>query len=159
MHPDEALARLAREHAFPLDEEIKIGGQYVPVLLDGSSLYISGQIPRIGNEVHFIGTVGAGIGLDDAKRAAAISVLRALALAKSALGSLSRIASVPRITVFVRSAPDFTQQSEVADGASAALYAVLGQTGVHTRTSIGVLQLPKGAAVEVDFIFGARPAN
>ncbi|MNN85611.1 Endoribonuclease L-PSP [compost metagenome] len=65
---------------------------------------------------------------------------------------------MPRITVFVRSAPDFTMQSEVADGASDVLYSVLGDVGIHTRSSVGVLQLPKGASIEVDFIFTIRPA-
>lgn len=55
-----------------------------------------------------------------------------------------------RITVYVQSAPGFTQQSEVADGASEVLYRVLGPVGAHTRTSVGVLQLPKNATVEVD---------
>lgn len=59
---------------------------------------------------------------------------------------------VLRVTVFVQSAQGFTQQSEVAHGASEVLYAVLGETGVHTRTSVGVYQLPKSAAVELDLI-------
>jgi enamine deaminase RidA (YjgF/YER057c/UK114 family) len=159
-HPDQAYVELASTHAFPVNEAIQIGGQYVPVLRDGPLLYVSGQIPRIGDQVHFVGTVGSGpdaaIDLTSARRAAAISTLRALALAKVALGSLAAIRSVPRISVFVRSAPDFTQQSEVADGASEALYTVFGPRGVHTRTSVGVLQLPKGAAVEIDFVFGVE---
>ncbi|QBK05308.1 RidA family protein [Hylemonella gracilis] len=160
MQSDEAYAKLAMAHAFPLGEEIKIGGQYVPVLRDGPWLYVSGQIPRVGDQVQFVGAVGSGpdavIDLAGARRAATLSTLRALTLAKSALGSLAAIRSVPRISVFVRSTPDFTQQSEVADGASEALYAVFGPRGVHTRTSVGVLQLPKGAAVEIDFVFGVE---
>ena len=156
MQADEAFLKVAADYAFPLNEEIRIGGKYVPVLRDGDLLYVSGQIPRIGDKVHFIGAVGAEVTLADARGAAAISTLRALALAKAVLGSLTAIRSVPRITVSVRSAPDFTQQSEVADGVSETLYAVFDSLGVHTRTSIGVLQLPKGAAVEADFVFGVR---
>ena len=160
MHPDDAYLELASAHSFPVDTAIQIGGQYVPVLRDGPLLYVSGQIPRIGDQVHFVGVVGSGPGaaidLAGGRRAAAVSTLRALALAKAALGSLAAVRSVPRISVFVRSAPDFTQQSEVADGASEALYAVFGPLGVHTRTSGGVLQLPKGAAVEIDFVFGVE---
>ncbi|MFO6421645.1 RidA family protein [Hylemonella sp. W303a] len=160
MHPDDAYLELASAHSFPVHEAIQIGGKYVPVLRDGTLLYVSGQIPRIGDQVHFVGAVGSGphaaIDLAGARRAATVSTLRALALAKAALGSLAAVRSVPRISVFVRSAPDFTQQSEVADGASEALYAVFGPRGVHTRTSVGVLQLPKGAAVEIDFVFGVE---
>ncbi|PXW22890.1 RidA family protein [Paraburkholderia caballeronis] len=154
MHPDEAFLNLAREHSFPVDEEIKVGGKYAPIVIDGGHAYISGQIPRIGDRVHYVGVVGADLSLDDARRAATVSTLRALALVRGTLGTLAGVVSAPRITVFVRSAPDFTQQSEVADGASEALYAVLGPIGIHTRTSVGVLQLPKGAAVEIDFVFG-----
>jgi enamine deaminase RidA (YjgF/YER057c/UK114 family) len=107
----------------------------------------------VGNQVRFVGAAGAQVSLDDARRAAGISALRGLVLAQRACGSLDAISAVPRIGVFVRSAPDFTLQSEVADGASDVLYSVLGDAGVHTRTSVGVLQLPKGAVVEVEFVF------
>lgn len=150
---DQKLQRIAAEFGFDPNEEIKIGGKYTPVLIDGNLAYIAGQIPRVGDEVRFIGVVGESISLEEARRAAGISTLRALALIKKARGRLDAIQAVPRINVFIRSAPDFTMQSEVADGASDVLYSVLGDVGIHTRSSIGVLQLPKGASVEVDFIF------
>jgi enamine deaminase RidA (YjgF/YER057c/UK114 family) len=78
--------------------------------------------------------------------------MRALALLRQSLGSLDQVHKILRISVFVQSAQDFTQQSEVADGASEVLYAVLGDAGVHTRTSVGVYQLPKNASVELDLI-------
>jgi enamine deaminase RidA (YjgF/YER057c/UK114 family) len=153
MTRDERFERLAAEMGFPLNEEIKVGGKYTPVLIDGNMAYIAGQIPRVGDEVRFVGTAGDTISLEDAKRAAGISAIRALALLKNACGSLDEIVSVPRINVFVRSAPDFTKQSEVADGASDVLSTVLEDAGIHTRTSVGAFQLPKGAVVEVDFCF------
>ncbi|QGZ56119.1 RidA family protein [Paraburkholderia acidiphila] len=153
---DERLGKLAIELGFDLSEPIKAGGKYTPVLVDENVAYIAGQIPRIGDVVRFVGIVGESVSLDEARQAAATSTVRALTLAKGALGSLDAISAVPRITVFVRSAADFTMQSEVADGASDALYSVLGEVGVHTRTSVGVLQLPKGASVEVDFIFKVK---
>ncbi len=73
-------------------------------------------------------------------------------LLERSLGTLDRVRAILRITVYVRSAPAFTQQSEVADGASGILFRVLGEAGAHTRTSVGVEQLPKGATVEVDLI-------
>jgi len=153
MTRDERFEKLAAEMGFPLNEEIKVGGKYTPVLIDAGIAYIAGQIPRVGDEVRFVGVAGESISLDDAKRAAGISAIRALALLKNVCGSLDAIVSVPRINVFVRSAPDFTKQSEVADGASDVLSTVLEDAGVHTRTSVGAFQLPKGAVVEVDFCF------
>ncbi|MGU3782103.1 RidA family protein [Burkholderia metallica] len=156
MNRDDKLVQIAAEFGFNPDEEIRIGGKYTPVLVDGNTAYVAGQIPRIGDVVHFIGVAGESVSLDDARRAAGVSALRALSLIRKHRGTLDAIASVPRITVYVRSAPGFTMQSEVADGASDVLYAVLGDSGVHTRTSVGVLQLPKGASVEADFIFGLK---
>ena len=90
--------------------------------------------------------------LAQARVAASICVMRALALLKRSLGSLDAIARIMRVTVYVQSAPAFTQQSEVADAASDLLVEVLGPAGAHTRTSVGVLQLPKSASVEIDLI-------
>ncbi|KVS29330.1 RidA family protein [Burkholderia cepacia] len=159
MNRDEKLIQIAAEFGFNPDEEIRIGGKYTPVLVDGNTAYIAGQIPRIGEAVHFVGIVGESISLDEGRRAAGVSALRALSLIRKRCGTLDVITTVPRMTVYVRSAPGFTMQSEVADGASDVLYAVLGDAGVHTRTSVGVLQLPKGASVEADFIFGLKPGN
>lgn len=152
MTADERFAQAALELGHRFDGEIKIGGNYSPVVRDGQQLFVSGQIPRVGDEVLYVGTVGAGIDLASARTAAAICAMRALAFVQRAVGSLDAVRAVARITVYVRSAPDFTQQSEVADGASDLIARVLGPVGAHTRTSVGVLQLPKGAAVELDLI-------
>ncbi|WP_315532972.1 RidA family protein [Delftia acidovorans] len=152
MTADERFAQAALELGHRFDGEIKIGGNYSPVVRDSQQLFVSGQIPRVGDEVLYVGTVGAGIDLASARTAAAICAMRALAFVQRAAGSLDAVRAVARITVYVRSAPDFTQQSEVADGASDLIARVLGPVGAHTRTSVGVLQLPKGAAVELDLI-------
>lgn len=152
MTADERFAQAALELGHRFDGEIKIGGNYSPVVRDGQQLFVSGQIPRVGDEVLYVGTVGAGIDLASARTAAAICAMRALAFVQRAAGSLDAVRAVARITVYVRSAPDFTQQSEVADGASDLIARVLGPVGAHTRTSVGVLQMPKGAAVELDLI-------
>jgi enamine deaminase RidA (YjgF/YER057c/UK114 family) len=156
MTRDELLHEVALEYEFDPDEEIKIGGKYTPVLLDGNTAWIAGQIPRVGEAVRFVGIAGDTLTLDDARRAAGIAALRALSLIRTRCGTLDAVASVPLITVYVRCSPDFTMQSEVADGASDVLYKVLGEAGMHTRSSVGVLQLPKGAVVEVDFVFSLR---
>ena len=152
-----AAAAAGLGHGF--DGELRIGGNYTPAVRHGDVVYVSGQIPRVGDAVAVIGRVGAEASLDDGKRAARICAMRALALLRQALGSLDAIDRILRVTVYVHSAPDFTQQSEVGDGASDLLRTVLGAAGAHTRTSIGVLQLPKGAAVEVDLIAAAAPSD
>ncbi len=134
------------------DGEIRIGGNYVPVLRDGHHVYVSGQIPRVGDVVVVTGAAGEGATLEMARTAARICVMRALALLRAAAGPLESIKAIPRITVYVQSAPGFTQQSEVADAASDLLYRVLGPAAAHTRTSVGVQQLPKNATVEVDLV-------
>ncbi|MEY4749490.1 MAG: hypothetical protein RIQ60_1704 [Pseudomonadota bacterium] len=151
-----------REHARALgldpDGEIKRGGNYVPVLRDEGLLYVSGQVPRVGDVVQVTGSAGAEVELEQARHAARICVLRALILVQREAGSLDAVQAVPRMTVFVRSASDFTRQSEVADAASDLAVAVLGPRGVHTRTSVGVAQLPKGATVELDLVVRLRAA-
>jgi len=132
--------------------EIKIGGNYVSVVRHGDLAFVSGQVPRVGSEVVVTGSVGAEVSVARAQLAAKICTMRALALLRQELGSLESISRILRVTVFVQSAPGFTQQSEVADGASEVLYSILGAAGVHTRTSVGVTQLPKNAAVELDLI-------
>jgi enamine deaminase RidA (YjgF/YER057c/UK114 family) len=159
MSADQLFQQQAASLGYSFDGEIKIGGNYSPVITEGNVLYVSGQIPRVADEVVVVGAVGQDISLERARHAAKVCTLRALALAKRAAGGLECIKSVPRMTVYVRSAPDFSQQSEVADGASDTLVAVLGKVGVHTRTSVGVAQLPKGAAVEIDFIFTITPGG
>lgn len=152
MTPDEKFRALADELGYSFDGEIKIGGNYVPLKRNGAEAYVSGQIPRVGDTVVVTGRAGAAVSLASAQKAAKVCAMRALALLQRSAGSLSKVGSILRITVFVQSAEDFTQQSEVADGASEVLYRVLGEAGAHTRTSVGVYQLPKNATVELDLV-------
>lgn len=160
MSRDARFEEQAEALGYRFDGEIKMGGNYVPLVRDGHHIYLSGQIPRVGDTVVVTGAAGPGAGasLADAQKAAKVCAMRALALLQRqrALGSLDAVQSILRITVYVQSAPTFTQQSEVADGASEVLFAVLGDAGAHTRTSVGVLQLPKNATVEVDLISSVR---
>ncbi|MBW8847540.1 MAG: RidA family protein [Burkholderiales bacterium] len=149
---DRLFAEASAELGFAPDGEIKIGGRYTSLVRDGRTIYLSGQIPRIGDRVVVTGCVGADVTLADAQRAAQVCTLRALALLQRELGSLASLKAVLRLTVYVHCSADFTQHSEVADGASDLLWRVLGPAGVHTRTSVGVCQLPKNAAVELDLI-------
>ena len=152
MSRDNQFTKEAAALGYSFDGEIKIGGNYVPLVRDGNHIYVSGQIPRVENTVVVVGAAGTEVTLAQAQVAAKICIMRALALLQRSLGSLEHVRAIPRITVYVQSAQTFTQQSEVADGASEILFSVLGTSGAHTRTSVGVLQLPKNATVEVDLI-------
>ena len=152
MTADERFKQAAIEAGFPLDAELKAGGNYAPLVRNGNDLYISGQLPRIGDVVVVMGRAGTDVTVSEAQRAARVCVLRALLILQRELGSLDKVKSILRITVYVQSASDFTRQSEVGDGASDLLRAVLGPAGMHSRTSIGVFQLPKNGTVEVDMI-------
>ena len=152
MSRDDRFRQAAERLGFDPGGEIRGGGNYTLLLRHDNTLYISGQVPRIGTKVVVTGRVGAEVSLQQAQRAAQICVLRALALAQQSLEGLDRVRHVLKMSVFVQCTDSFTQQSEVADGASALLYDILGDAGVHTRTAVGVLQLPKNAAVEIDMV-------
>ena len=142
--------RLAEKHGLDLLAPLVIGGNYVPATEHNGVVYVSGQVPRVATTVIATGPVGEALSLQQAQAAAEVCALRLLAILEQQFG-LERVAKVLHIHVFVQSAADFTQHSEVADAASNLLAAVLGSgSGPHARTSVGVCQLPKNAAVELD---------
>ena len=126
------------------------------LIRDGETVYIGGQMPRVGDSVVVTGRVGEVVSLAQAQLAAKICAMRALALLKNELGSLDKVRKILRLTVYVQSASNFTQKSEVSDGASDLLHFVFGDAGVHTRTSVGAYQLPKNASVELDLIVSVK---
>ncbi len=140
------------------EDDIRAGANYEVAVDHGSEIYISGQIPRLRGKIMVTGRVGDKVALYEARHAAAISAMRALAVLRQSLGGdLGRVKKVLRMTVYVQSAADFTQQSEVADAASDILHAVFALDGGHSRTSVGVYQLPKNAAVEIDMVAALHP--
>ena len=129
---------------------------YVPFLLSGDQLFISGQIAKDATGRILTGTLGAGVLIEEGQEAARHCALNLLAQAKAALGDLSRVIQVLRLTGFVASTPDFTDQAKIINGASDLLVAVLGDAGRHTRAAVGVASLPMNACVEIDAIFKVR---
>src|SRR5215469_9238054 len=112
MSADQRFQQQAAALGYSFDGPIRVGGNYAPMVRDGALVYVSGQIPRVGDDVVVVGSVGAEVSVERARLAARISTMRALALVAKAVGTLGNIAAVPRMTVFVRSEPSFTQQSE-----------------------------------------------
>lgn len=126
---------------------------YVPYLLVGNLLFISGQISKAGDGTLIAGRVGDSLSLDDGVGAARVCALNLLAQANAALGSLDHVGQLVRLTGFVNSGAEFTDHPKVINGASDLMVAVLGDKGRHTRAAVGVSGLPLGAAVEIDAIF------
>ncbi len=146
---EELLARLPFSiHAGP-----KPAATYAPVATTGSLAFVSGQLPidHTGN-LSTEGHVGTDVTLSAAKDAAALAAFNVLLALRTALGSLDRIARVVKITGFVSSAPGFTEQHLVLNGASELFVSVLGEAGRHARAAVGVAALPLGASVEVEAI-------
>lgn len=124
---------------------------YVPYIISGNVLYLSGQLPMEAGKLAVTGIVGKDVTLDDARRAAELCAINILAQASSALaGDLGRIRRLIKINGFVASARDFTSQHLVINGASDLLVNVLGEAGKHARAAVGMAALPLNAAVEID---------
>ncbi|MFC5930965.1 RidA family protein [Cryobacterium melibiosiphilum] len=128
---------------------------YVPALVAGNFVYTSGQLPMVNGVLPATGKVGDGPGLvpaADAQGYARQSALNGLAAIKGVIGSLDRITQVVKVTGFVASAPEFTGQPGVINGASNVLGEIFGDIGVHARSAVGVAVLPLDAPVEVEFV-------
>jgi enamine deaminase RidA (YjgF/YER057c/UK114 family) len=125
---------------------------YVPVVVSGAFAYVSGQVPLAEGAPLATGKVGADVDLEEAANAARRCALQVLAALRAELGSLDRVRRVVKVTVFVASAPGFTDQPKVANGASDLLGEVFGEAGRHARAAVGVAELPLGVPVEVEVI-------
>ena len=145
-------ARLA-ELGIELPTVVPPVASYVPAVVSGSLVFTSGQQPMVAGALPATGKVGDGHGLvpaADAKDYARQCALNALAAIHSVIGSLDRITQVVKVTGFVASAPDFTGQPGVINGASNVLGEIFGTIGVHARSAVGVTVLPLDSPVEVE---------
>jgi enamine deaminase RidA (YjgF/YER057c/UK114 family) len=130
---------------------------YLPFMRSGDLLFTAGQLPLKGGHLIATGLLGRDLDATEGQKAARQCAINILAQAKAALGDLERIVRVVKITVFVASAPDFTTQHLVANGASDLLVDVLGDKGKHARSAVGVAALPLNAAVEIEAIIEIMP--
>ena len=125
---------------------------YLPFVRSGNLLFTAGQLPLKDGKLQATGLLGRDVDTAAGQEAAKLCAINILAQAKAALGDLEKIRRVVKITVFVASAPDFTEQHLVANGASDFLFAALGERGKHARSAVGTASLPLNAAVEVEAI-------
>ncbi|WP_067864411.1 RidA family protein [Nocardia shimofusensis] len=128
---------------------------YIPAVRTGSLVYTSGQLPFVDGELSAIGKVGTEVTAETAKEAARLCALNALAAVHDLI-SLDEVVRIVKVVGFVASAPGFTDQPIVINGASELLGEVFGEAGVHARSAVGVAELPKNAPVEVELIVEVR---
>ncbi|MFI7103966.1 RidA family protein [Streptomyces sp. NPDC050161] len=138
------------ELGLKLPEVVPPLATYQPAVRSGRYVFTSGQLPMVDGALPATGKVGAEVTPEAAAELAATCALNALAAVKSVIGDLDRIERVVKVVGFVASAPDFTGQPGVVNGASELLGAVLGDKGVHARSAVGVAVLPVDAPVEVE---------
>ena len=155
---DSRFETLARQFDIDCCQPLQAVNTYQLAVLHDGTLHVSGQLPRNAQGVAVCGSAGGTATLEAAQHAARICAVRALAVMRQTLGSLEAVERLLAMTVYVHSAPDFTQQSEVADAASSLLHDFFGSAGQHARSAVGVLQLPKNATVEIDLRAAIRPA-
>ena len=131
--------------------------EYMAVAVHGDLAYVSGQLPWLDEEQVVGGVVGADCDVEKAQEAARLCTLNALAVLKAQLGDLDVIERMVKVTGFVASVPGFNGQPKVIDAASKLLGEVFGDKGRHARSAVGVAALPRGAAVEIEFVVALRP--
>ena len=127
-------------------------GLYIPVVQTGNLLFVSGQLPFVDGKINHPGKVPADVSLENAQQSARTAVINALAAINDHPGGLERVSRIVRLEVFVNSSAGFTQQAQVANGASNLLHELFGLAGQHTRFAVGTAELPLNAPVELALI-------
>ena len=147
---DARLAELGIEIATPTAPQ----ANYVPFVISGNLVYVSGQVPVVDGEVRFKGKVGDDVDVATAAQAARACAMNLIAQVKAACdGDLDRVTRVVRLGGFVNATADFTEQPQVINGASDLLVDVFGDAGRHARFAVGAGSLPLGVSVEIDAVF------
>jgi len=141
-----------RELSIDLPTPPSPAGSYIPVVTTGNLAFVSGQIPMKEGKVVFEGKVPNEQSLDAARDAAKIYIINGLAQLKANLGSLDKITKFVRISGFVNSNPEFTEQPKVINAASDLLVEIFGDMAKHSRIAVGVASLPLNSTVEIDMV-------
>ncbi len=137
-----------------LPEAAAPAANYVPYVITGNQVFISGQVTIWNGEFRHIGRLGAGVEVDEGYTAARLCALNLIAQLKAACGGdLDRVVRCVKLGGFVNSTPDFTDQPKVINGASDLMVEVFGDKGRHARFAVGAPTLPLGVSVEVDGVF------
>jgi len=125
---------------------------YVPVVRVGDLLFLSGVLPSKEGQLVMTGKLGADVSIEQGVAAAKLAVLNALAIVKAEAGSLDRVKRIVKMVGHIASAPGFTDQPQVLNGASDLLVAVFGEAGRHARVAVGAAELPRQSPIEIELI-------
>jgi len=146
------LEKKLKELGLSIPEAPKPVAAYVAGVKTGDFIYTSGQIPLVNGEVKYKGKVGVDVSTDKAYEAAKLCALNCLGVVKSLIGDLDQIEQIVKVVGFVNSAPDFTAQPQVVNGASDLLGKIFGDKGAHARSAVGVNSLPLDSTCEVEIV-------
>jgi enamine deaminase RidA (YjgF/YER057c/UK114 family) len=130
----------------------KPAGSYIPVVISGNLVFVSGQIPMQEGKVTFAGKVPTEKTVEEAQSAARVCAINILAQLKANLGSLDRISKIVRVSGFVNSASEFTEHPKIINAASDLFFEIFGEKGKHSRIAVGVSSLPLNSTVEIDMV-------
>ena len=156
----EGLEDRLRELGYELPAVPHPAGSYVPATLAaGSLLFTAGQLPFREGQLPYTGKVDQEVSVEDAKEAARLCALNALAAARVEAGSLENVRRIVKVTGYVASAAGFNGQPEVINGASELLGDLFGEEGLHARTAVGVAELPLNAPVEIELVIELNEAQ
>ncbi|MGZ8366355.1 MAG: RidA family protein [Nitrospira sp.] len=125
---------------------------YVPVVRTGDLLFLSGVLPSRDGQLIMTGKLGQNLSIDQGREAARVAVLNGLSIIRQEAGSLDRVKRIVKMVGHIASAPGFTDQPQVLNGASDLLVSLFGDAGRHARVAVGAAELPRQAPVEIELI-------
>ena len=153
MHYEEKL----RELGLTLPTPAKPVANYVPAVRVGDLLFLSGVLPSRDGQLIVTGKLGESLTVEQGMEAARVAVLNGLSIIRSQAGSLDRVKQIVKMVGYIASAPGFTDQPQVLNGASDLLVSVFGEAGRHARVAVGAAELPRQAPVEIELIVQVFP--
>lgn len=130
---------------------------YVPVTKVGNLLFLSGVLPSRDGQLVMTGKLGGNLSVEQGVEAARVAVLNGLSIIRSVAGSLDHVKQIVKMVGYIASAPGFTDQPQVLNGASDLLVSLFGDAGRHARVAVGAAELPRQAPVEIELIVQVVP--
>ncbi len=152
MTPEDKLKELGIE----LPEAPKPLGSYIPAVRTGNLIFLSGMLPLIKGKLVRQGKVGEDLRIEEAGEDVRTAVINALSVLKANIGTLNNVKRCVKITGYIASSPNFTDQPMVLNAASDLLFEIFGESGRHARVAVGVNVLPLNSPVEIEFIFEVK---